>query len=240
VNSPTLLDVRLDTLNKTAVLKRLGSWFESKAFHHVATVNPEFLVEAHSNHSFKHILNHTDLNVCDGVGLSLWGRLLYGYRLPRITGVELAEAICELAAQKKKSVYFLGGFGVAQAAADKMKNVYPKLIIAGAEDGDPNLLSTKIVQSKPAVILVAFGAPKQEAWIAQFKSELPHTRLAIGIGGTFDFWTGKAKRAPKEFRAIGFEWLWRLITEPKRAHRIYNAVVVFSYLAIKEKITRKA
>jgi N-acetylglucosaminyldiphosphoundecaprenol N-acetyl-beta-D-mannosaminyltransferase len=100
------------------------------------------------------------------------------------------------------------------------------------------VLSPKLKDSKPDIILVAFGSPAQEFWIDTFKVDLEHTKIAVGIGGTFDFWTGKTTRAPKAFRSLGLEWLWRLLTQPKRAKRIYNAVVVYSGLVLKEKFSK--
>lgn len=237
--SSTLLGVRLEALASTAVLERLTAYLHTNTFHHIATVNPEFLVEATHNVQFKHLLNKTDLNVVDGFGLTFWGRVLHGYRLPRLTGVELAESLCELAEQQQKSVYFLGGFGVAQAAAEQMKAQFPTLLVAGTEDGHPEQLSDQLRTAQPDIILVAFGAPKQELWIDAFRAELPHTRIAVGVGGTFDFWAGKATRAPKLMQKLGLEWLWRLITEPRqRALRVWRAVGVFSWLVVKEKFKK--
>jgi exopolysaccharide biosynthesis WecB/TagA/CpsF family protein len=77
------------------------------------------------------------------------------------------------------------------------------------------------------VLLVGLGAPYQEEFIWQIKSKMPNLKLAMGVGGTFDFWTGKQKRAPKFMRSIGMEWLWRLFRQPKRLGRIWKATVVF-------------
>lgn len=233
----SLLDVRIDDLTPDQVQSELERMLKGPAFNHLATVNPEFLVEAQKNNSFKNILNHTQLNVCDGFGITFWTKILYKKNIPRLTGVELAKTLCAIAAQHGKSVYFIGGFGVAEKAAELMGQRYPDLKVAGAEDGDPQFLSKNIVQAKPDIILVAFGAPAQEGWIDQFKVDLKHTKIAVGVGGTFDFWTGKATRAPGFMQKAGLEWLWRLLTQPKtRAKRIWNAVVVFSYLVIKERI----
>lgn len=237
MKSPTLLGVQLSTLNREQILNRVSDFLSSQAFNHLATVNPEFLVEAAQNKPFKDILNTTALNVVDGTGIKLWGKGLYGDVYTRFTGVELAENICELAATQKKSVYFLGGFDVAKKAAAIMQAKYPTLIVVGAEDGSPTIISENLKKAQPDVLLVAFGAPAQELWINKFKSDLPSTKLAVGIGGTFDFWTGKAKRAPQIIRRVGLEWLWRLITQPKRAKRIWRAVVVFSWLIVKEKLS---
>lgn len=238
-----ILSIPIDNLTRlevedwivTALINPSSRDLGSKTnFQHIATVNPEFLVEAKKNLKFKKILQQTSLNVCDGFGIQFWARILYKKSIHRVTGVELAETICRIAAERKKSIYFLGGFGVAAKAAAVMKSKYPALIIAGTEDGDPNNISDQLKQVQPAIIFVAFGAPKQEFWLQRFGADSGAT-IGIGIGGTFDFWTGKAIRAPKLFRSIGLEWLWRLITQPQRWKRIWNATVVFSWMVVREK-----
>jgi len=238
VKTFSLLGVKLSGLKKAHILNTLEALLEGKDFSHLATVNPEFLVEAHKNSKFKKLLNHTALNICDGFGISFWTKILYRKNITRITGVSLAEHLCALAAENNKSVYFIGGFDVAGKAAEIMQKKYPALIVAGTENGNPKVLSPKLKDSKPDIILVAFGSPAQEFWIDTFKVDLEHTKIAVGIGGTFDFWTGKTTRAPKAFRSLGLEWLWRLLTQPKRAKRIYNAVVVYSGLVLKEKFSK--
>jgi len=238
VKSPTLLGVPLSLANGKQVTETLSTMLKGSNFNHIATVNPEFLVEAACNQPFKTVLNNTQLNVVDGIGIKLWGRLLYKHKFTRITGVELAEKICKLAASQNKSVYFLGGFGVAAKAAQVMQQKHPTLKVAGTEDGDPTRISEALKTANADVVLVAFGAPAQELWINKFKSQLPTVRIIGGFGGTFDFWTGKATRAPKALRVIGLEWFWRLITQPKRIIRIYKAVIVFSYLALKERFIK--
>lgn len=235
MNFPHLLDVRIEVLNSDQILEQLKTYLKGNKFHHIATVNPEFLVEAHQNKAFKKVLNTTALNICDGFGIQFWTKILYKKNITRITGVYLAQTLCEMAEKTRQSVYFLGGFGVAQAAAKKMKKKYPNLIIAGTEDGSPKVLSATLVKAKPDIVLVAFGAPAQEFWIDTFKVNLKSVKVAVGVGGTFDFWAGKVKRAPQLMQKFGLEWLWRLMTQPQRFKRIYKAVVVFSWLVLKEK-----
>lgn len=203
---------------------------------HLATVNPEFLVLAQRDSSFKKILKKTDLRTIDGFGITWLSRWLYNKKTKRITGVDTADILCEWAEKNDLSVFFLGGFGVAKKAAKVKKKEYPKLLIAGSMDGNPNELSPEIIQAQPDIIFVAFGCPKQEQWIAQYKDQIPNLKIAIGIGGTFDFWTGKMKRAPEWMQKFGLEWLYRLIQEPTRIKRIWNAVVVFSFLCGKDRL----
>ena len=263
-NSPVkqlkILGVRIDDVTRQQVaenfataLRGTARFLRGKSFQHIATVNPEFLVEAEKNPKFRGILNKTALNICDGVGISIISyfliffsnsfakatedksRVFYQRKVNRITGVEVAEILCRVCAEEGRSVYFLGGFGVAEKAAKKMQEKYPKLKIAGFEDGNPAKISDQLLAAKPDAILVAFGAPKQEFWLDKFPRKIPSLRIGIGIGGTFDFWAGKTKRAPQFIRKIGLEWLWRLILEPKiRGKRIWRAVFVFPYLVMRD------
>ena len=90
--------------------------------------------------------------------------------------------------------------------------------------------------AKPDILFVAYGSPHQEFWIHRNLFKLNSVKVAIGVGGTFDFYAGKRKRAPKWMQKIGLEWLWRLTGEPKRLSRIWNATFVFARLVAKEKI----
>ena len=234
-----LLNVRIDSLSQSEIEESFRTQLAQKHFSHIATVNPEFLVEANTNKEFQDILNKTELNICDGAGISTWMRILYRKKIVRIPGVEIAETLCKIAAEEGASIYFLGGFGVAEKAAKFMKQKFKKLKIAGFEDGSPDTCSQKLIKSNPDIIFVAFGAPKQEYWIQKFGKE-SGAKIAIGIGGTFDFWAGKIPRAPQWMRKLGIEWVFRFAQEPtKRAQRIYRAVFKFSWLVWDEFLNSK-
>ncbi len=230
------LGVRIDSFSKNDLARIFAEKLNGSKFCHIATVNPEFLVTAKKDSKFKQILNHTELNICDGAGIQIMSKILHRKNIKRITGVEVATLLCKICAQEKKSIFFLGGRNVVEAATLKMKKRYPNLKIAGFAEGAPNELLDEINISKPDAILVAYGAPAQEKWIKQFHKEIPSLRIGIGIGGTFDFWAGKMKRAPKFAQKIGIEWLWRLAQEPKiRAKRIWRAVFVFTNYALQDR-----
>lgn len=166
----------------------------------------------------------------------------------RIAGVDLMEKICEKASQKNWKVYLLGGErGIAKNTAEILKNKYLNLNIAGAESGGefPNQnfqeienfhkIISKIQIANPDILFVACGAPKQDFFIQQILPELPSVKLAMGVGGAFDFISGKVKRAPLIFQDMGIEWLWRLFNQPWRLMRIFKATVFFAYKVIKYK-----
>lgn len=233
----SLLGVAIDSFTRAELIKKFREALHQTEFHHIATVNPEFLVATKKSADFLTLLQkNTWLNLCDGAGIQLLAQALYRTNIVRISGVETAEILCKICEQEKKKVALIGGFGVAKKSADFLQKRFPKLQIVYAEDGDPNTADTKLKKLKPDAVLVAFGAPKQEFWLQKHGAVIG-AKIGIGIGGTFDFWTGKAIRAPKFLQKIGLEWLWRLILEPKRLPRIITATVIFPVYVCAEKIT---
>ncbi len=234
-----LLGVRIDSFSSKNLERIFAEKLNGSKFCHVTTVNPEFLVSAKNDSEFLNLLNKAELNICDGVGIQVLSRFLHGKKIERISGVQVAKILCKICAQESKSIFFLGGRNVVQKAAETMRKNYPNLKIAGFAEGNPNELLEEVKIAQPDAILVAYGAPAQEKWIDKYHAEIPSLRIGIGIGGTFDFWAGKVKRAPKFAQRVGIEWLWRLIQEPKtRANRIWRAVFVFPLLALQEKFKR--
>lgn len=162
----------------------------------------------------------------------------------RITGVDLMEKICGLSAEKNWKVYLLGGErGIAEKTAEVLQSRYLSLKIAGAQQGFENYLAgmpvniqaEKITQSKADILFVAMGSPKQDFFIKQILPQLPSVKMAMGVGGAFDFIAGKAKRAPLIYQDLGIEWLWRLCVEPWRFLRIFNATVKFIIAVVRFK-----
>lgn len=238
-----ILGIKIDELNETQVLTKIGEWLDNSGGHQIATVNPEFAVTAQEDHEFKRLLNQTVLNTCDGFGLVLAAKLLSGKKLPRVTGADLSRKLLEGALPQAK-IYLLGGApGVAEAVRTKF--VFNGIV--GAEDGGTISANSKTLEDNGAVLarinssganilLVAFGQVKQEIWIAENLPWLPGVKVAIGVGGTFDFLAGLVPRAPQWLRSLGLEWLYRLIKEPRRLGRIWRATAVFGWLVIKEKL----
>ncbi|MCK5413249.1 MAG: WecB/TagA/CpsF family glycosyltransferase [Candidatus Pacebacteria bacterium] len=164
----------------------------------------------------------------------------------RTHGIDLIYKICESNSIKNKKIFLLGaGEGVAKKVAVNLKKKYPDVDIVGAEEGmkenqESGIRNQDLIQrineANPNILLVAFGAPKQEVWIHDNLENIPSVKLAIGIGGSFDFISGKIKRAPIVFQKTGLEWLWRLTLEPKRIKRIYNAIIKFPFFILNYKI----
>lgn len=160
----------------------------------------------------------------------------------KISGVDLIWNIAEIAHSTNKSIFLLGGWdNTPGIVAAKLKERYPDLEIVGTYAGSPGLEEEeKIIQiirdKKPDVLLVAFGPVRQEKWIAKNLSRLPFLKLAIGLGGTFDYLAGKRTLAPRFLRERGLEWLFRLFTQPWRIGRIGKGIPIFVWLVIREKL----
>lgn len=160
----------------------------------------------------------------------------------RITGTDLLPKIAETAQNKAWRIFLLGASeGIAETVIKKFTKIYPKAQFVGFYSGTPDEREEKRIKEyinplKPDILFVAYGSPKQENWINRNLSGLPTVKVAIGVGGAFDFHSGKIKRAPKFMRKIGLEWFWRLLLEPKRIKRIWNATAVFVRLIYKEKM----
>lgn len=206
----------------------------------ICTANPEFLMAAQRDPEFFDLLNRADLVLPDGVGLLLAARWR-GARLPeRVAGSDLIYRIAERAGHHPAGrgasggwgVYFLGAAeGVAQKTAEILKARYPGLTIAGTFGGSPKIeeeaeIVARVRAAQPDILLVAFGAPAQDKWIARNKARLG-VPVSMGVGGAFDFVAGVAQRAPRWLQRLGLEWLQRLWRQPWRARRIYSAVAAF-------------
>lgn len=239
-----ILGVRIDGIDIEKTLSFIEETITSGKQNQISTVNPEFLVEASRDLEFKEILNSCALNTCDGFGIQLIAKIFYGTNLKRVTGVEITEKL--LTDQYK--LFLLGGAG---GIAEKVVQKFPQAKIMGFDDGGKMIAEAgswhlenneavleKIKSSGAEVLLSAFQYGKQEKWLAKNLPYLPNIKVAIGVGGTFDYLSGNVKRAPTWIRKIGLEWLFRLISQPKRWRRILRATVIFPALVIKEKILK--
>ncbi|MBT7008501.1 MAG: WecB/TagA/CpsF family glycosyltransferase [Candidatus Jacksonbacteria bacterium] len=216
------------------ILKDIEQKICSNSFSWIATVNPEILLKAHKNKTYRKLLNTASLSVADGAGVML-AALFMGEALPaRIPGVDLVYSICNIAEKNSKSVFLLGGNQINnQKSIEELHKKYPRLSLTGTAHIDhKNKQSVKTIikqlsQKPPDVVLVALGAPHQEIVIYKHLSKTHGISLAMGIGGSLDMISGALPRAPKVLRIIGIEWLWRLLLQPTRARRIFNATIVF-------------
>lgn len=234
----TLLGVPLDALTAEEAVERLLQMLRGERACHVATPNAEMLVAASRDASFAEVLRSTDLNLPDSVGL-LHAARWTGQVLPeRVTGVDTVLRLCDRLDQSIP-VFLLGAKpGIAERAAETLRARNPRLVVAGTFAGSPRPedaeeIVSRIRAASPRLLLVAYGAPAQDRWIRAHLAQLPSVRIAMGIGGTFDFLAGTVKRAPAAWQRAHLEWAWRLLQEPKRLGRILTATVVFPLLVLR-------
>lgn len=235
----SILGIKIDRIDTKKTLLKIEKFIKSKKPHQIVTVNPEFVMQAKKDKEFKNVLNNADLSVPDGMGI-IWASKILKKPLPtRIAGTDLVYDLAKLSSKKNYKIYFLGAEeGIAEKAISNLKKKYKNLKIAGYEAGSPYDLSTieRIKKTRPDILLVAFGAPKQDKWIYKFKNSLG-VPVMMGIGGAFDFIAGKVPRAPETVRRIGFEWLYRLIKQPRRFKR-QMSVIKFGFTVLGQRIKK--
>lgn len=225
----SILGVPFDNVSSAHALARIGELVESRQPHYVVTANVDFLVQAHRDVELRRILIEADLVLCDGTPL-VWASRWLGNALPeRVAGSDIAPGLIRLCEDRGYRVFLLGAApGVAAEAADRLQREHPNLQIAGHYAPpfadllamDHAAIVARVRAAKPDVLLVSFGCPKQEKWIAMHYRALG-VPVCIGVGATIDFLAGRVRRAPRWMRSTGCEWLFRLWLEPRRLYRRY-------------------
>jgi len=227
-----ILGVRVDDLTEDEALARAAAMVDSGRPHHVVTVNPEFVMEARRNPAFRAVLAAADMATPDGAGLLLAARYLNTPLRGRVTGVALSARLAGLAAARGYRLFLLGAApGVAEAAAAALQARFPGLIVAGTFAGSPHprhepFLRQIVAAARPHILLVAYGHPRQDLWIARNQPAL-QVPLAMGVGGTLDELAGVVPQAPAWMHRLGLKWLFRLLVQPQRWRRILDAVPLF-------------
>lgn len=238
-----ILGVAIDDVTEAEALERIAEFVAAGGPHQVVTVNPEFVMEARHNAEFRQVLAGASLATPDGVGLLLVARRRGTPLRGRVTGVALAERVANLAARRGWSLFLLGAApGVAERAAAALQRGSPGLRVAGCYAGSPRAADEPAIRAivaaaRPDVLLVAYGHPAQELWIARNQPALG-VPVAIGVGGALDYLAGAVPRAPAWMRRLGLEWLYRLIRQPWRWRRIVVAVPLFLWAAARERRAR--
>ncbi|MBU1180391.1 WecB/TagA/CpsF family glycosyltransferase [Patescibacteria group bacterium] len=246
-----ILGVEVDDLSEKEILENIEERLKEYRRVFIATPNPEMLILAHEDKEFKDILNSADIKLADGYGLQKGAKILGKKLNSHTTGTDFMVELCGWAKKKNLSVYLLGaGPEVAKRAKKNLQKIFSGLKIVGAESGgsffakatkdkvddwDNRVILEHINATEPDILFVALGHGKQEKWIFENLPKLASAKIAMGVGGAFDFISGRAKRAPEWMRKRGLEWLWRLMQEPRRIGRIINAVIIFPFLCLTYK-----
>ena len=233
----SILGVPVHAVTMPQTLALVRQFMTEPRLHQLATVNPEFVMAARRDPDFYRVLHQTDLNLPDGVGLLLAGRRRRQPFPERVPGSELVYHLAEMAAEAGWRLFLLGAApGVAEEAAATLQARYPGLRMAGTYAGSPapaenDALVQRINTGRAEMLLVAYGAPNQDKWIARNRAALTTVRVAMGVGGALDFVTGRAVRAPRWVQRLGLEWLHRLLHEPWRWRRML-ALPHFAWLVL--------
>lgn len=220
-----ILGLSVHNVDMNATLNAIDAFVQNGAPHHIITADASMLVMAQDDPELRAIVANAELVTPDSVGV-LWAAQRHQQKLrERVSGVEIVEKLCARSAQRGYRIYFLGaGPGVAQQAAEKIQTRYPGAQVVGTRDGffqpeDINGIVADIRASGADIVCVALGIPKQEKWIAAHRDRLGAAVL-IGVGGTFDVLSGNVRRAPLWMQKARLEWLWRVISNPKKISKV--------------------
>lgn len=225
----SILGVAFDSVTISTTIARIRTMIEERKPRYVATANMDFVVQAQSDVELRRILQRADLVLCDGTPL-VWASRLLGNPLPeRVAGADLVPELISVAEEHGYRIFLLGATPEAcERAVSRLSKTHPALQIAGHYSPpfkpllkmDHDEIARRVKEARPDILLVAFGCPKQEKWIAMHYRSLG-VPVSIGVGATIDFLGGCMKRAPKWMQRSGTEWVFRLLQEPRRLFRRY-------------------
>lgn len=224
------MNTEIDNLTMQETLQRIDELIQQRKNAYVVTPNVDHIVQLEHNVELQEVYKNADLILTDGKPL-LW--IAKGYKTPikeKISGSDLFPLLCEMCANKGYKMYFLGAAeGVAVKAAENLKKRYPELQVVGTyspsfgfenKSEEIDFIYQDIREKQPEVLIVGLGCPKQEKFILNHREKLG-VPISLGLGASIDFEAGNVKRAPKWMSDHGFEWLYRLIKEPKRMFKRY-------------------
>ena len=218
-----IMGIAFDNVTMQQALQKAREILSGDKTCYAVTPNAEIAYEALKDESLRSLLNEADLVLPDGAGVVLASKILKTPLQQKVAGVDFADGLLGVLDETGKSVYLLGSKpGIAELAAEKMRQKHPGLIICGMHDGyfkDEAPIIDAVNAAKPDVLFVCLGAPKQELFMKRHLNDLT-CKLMIGLGGSLDSFAGTVKRAPKWMIAANLEWLYRLYKEPKRFGRM--------------------
>ena len=224
------LNTEIDNLTMNEAISKINDLILSKKNSYVVTPNVDHIVKMEKDQYLKKIYENADLILTDGMPLIWISKLKSTPIKEKISGSDLFPKVCELAVDKKYTIFLLGGAeGVAQKAAENLKEKFKGLNIVGTyspsygfekKEEEVNYIINLINQFKPDILAVGLGAPKQEKFIYEYKDKLD-VPVSLAIGASIDFEAGKIKRAPIWMQKSGLEWFYRLCKEPKRMFKRY-------------------
>ncbi|MFH1426677.1 MAG: WecB/TagA/CpsF family glycosyltransferase [Candidatus Kerfeldbacteria bacterium] len=222
----SIFGIPIDNVSLPGAMDRINKWIvDSDCMKLIITPNPEILLHARNHPDFAAVLSKADLSVADGFGIRLFSRITNTVR-----GVDVAGHLMDIAHAKKLSVHCVirkDGLSGEQDIIAAMKTRWPDAVVSAHSIMKDQWLNDPPTGISADLLLVGLGFPEQELWLGKHLDSAGPSAVGIGVGGTFDFWSGTATRAPRWIQAVHLEWLWRLLQQPNRIIRIVNAVVVF-------------
>lgn len=243
-NRLKILDIWVDSVSREKAIRFVRTILDNgDRPHSIIAMNPEKNFSVPKDALLYQTVENADLLIPDGIGIVLAARILHGIRLKRLPGSEFIFDICGIAAAENHSVFIFGASEeVSKDAVKRLKKRMPELKIAGRANGfigEPEMpdLIDRINASNADILFLALGSPKQEKWYANYKDLLRHVRIVQGVGGTLDTIVGKVKRAPDAWCRLHLEWLYRLISEPRRLKR-QKVLPLFVWMVLVAKITQ--
>ena len=225
-----LLNTYVNNLDMQETIYEIEKLIDSDKKSYVVAVNVDVIMKIEQDSYLKKITDNADMVLVDGKPL-IWISKLHGNPVKaKVSGSDLVPQLCSVAAEKGYSVFIIGGKdGVAEKAKVRLQNIYPNMNITGTyapplgfekDSEELDRINSMISESKPDVLIVCFGCPKQEKWIYENYQKYD-AKVSICAGATVDFLAGNIKRAPKWMSESGLEWFYRFLMEPKRLFKRY-------------------
>ena len=245
-----LFNIYVNNLTMEECLNEIDKFINDGEYHYIVTPNVDHIVKLQHDYEFKKVYDNADLILTDGMPLIWYSRMLNEPIKEKLSGSDLFPKVCELASKKNYKVFLLGAKeGVAKEAAQRLEKKYKGLNIVGTYSPQfgfeenyqeiENIINI-INESKPDILAVGLGAPKQEKFLYEYR-KLLKVPVSLAIGASIDFEAGNIKRAPIWMQKSGFEWLYRLLKEPKRMYKRYLIEdMKFIKIIVEDTISKKA
>ena len=221
----TILGIGIDRLTMAETIEKFREFLLESTPRLVLTADASSIYMASHRPDVREIFERADLVTADGSGV-VWAAKKLGTPVQeRVSGVELVDELFALSAKGGYRIYCLGASpGIAELAAARLMERHPGSIVVGSRDGyfKPEMdedIAFEVAKTKPDILLVAMGLPRQEQFILKTQSII-QAKVSMGVGGSFDVFSGTVKRAPVFLQRMRLEWLWRVIQDPSKMHRI--------------------
>lgn len=237
----SVLNCPVDLLDINDAVSIAKNAIDNKTNFQIITINPEMIMNAQKNEQFFEIIKNSNLNIMDGVGVKI-ALKFQGIKKAQIRGVDFSRELVKLASENNYRLAFLGAKEeVIQKAKENFLNQYPNLNFVYVRNGyfnDDIEIINELKQANPQILLVGLGSPKQEELISKLRNELSGC-IMVGVGGSFDVFSGIVKESPLVWRKLGLEWLYRTILQPERFKRIFPVLPIFLIKCIIASMNKK-